>query len=316
MLIAPCHWDGYENPYTKCSLVVGAKKAYEFQKDRAKKAIKIYIGNKSDVYRDVNDLRPLTHTIPSIKATTIKNLITTPPYQEVLNMGFNTIVLVAFCLQNGDDYWRNTGPYQYEYDQFKELALYLGDTYPYIEFILSNWESDCVLEGSSDKKLVADNLVKLINIRNSAVQDLKKEGRSFNVKIALEVNRLYETGESATSYIIPRVKCDMISYSCYQTLFMGGEILDRAIKYIKSKMGAGMELYIGEFGFPLNTYKGDIARHLKEGIETFFNNNIRLAFYWNLYCNEKNADGSFNGFGLITPEGAYSPIVSKLFGPI
>ena len=294
-----CHWDGYETDLQKGSLLKGSLLA----KNIGSQILKIYAGNKyKDSYDDLKHYNDINSLLDLIKK---------PEYTSVFNIGFPTIVIVAFSINKSDDYWRFKGPSENEYLQFKEVSNYLNMHFPVTEFILSNWESDCVLEIYSkkeDKIVVADNIVKLINTRHLASNEYS------NIKIALEVNK-YNNAVNSFDYIIPKVNCSMISYSCYETLWQSPTVLDNAIKYIKQKMKKGVELYIGEFGFPIYNIQKDVVSYLLDGsINVFKHNNIRLAYYWNLYNNEKNSDGSFNGFGVIDVNSSSKTyICDKLF---
>jgi hypothetical protein len=298
--IGICHWDGYENINTKCSLITGAVEA----KKLGSTMIKIYAGNKSGKnYRDLEKYKNIECLVELLK---------TEEYSYVFNSGFTTIVIVAFTINSkkDDDYWRISGPDDNESIQYKEACKYLSENFSNIEFILSNWESDCVLEIYDEKKreLVANNIIKLINIRQQAAEEYK------NIKISLEVNKFYDGKINSMDYVIPQVNCAMISYSCYQTLWKSPELLDSAIKYITKHMKTGVELYIGEFGFAINKQeKNNVLFLLNSSINVFRSNNIRLAFYWNLYNNERHADGSFNGFGIIDIYGNQTYVCNKLF---
>lgn len=300
--IGLCHWDGYETSELKCSLVKGAD---IIKNNFGLSLIKIYAGNKyNKVYNDFREINTCINTL--------KNLIESKPYKTVLDMNFKTVVIVGFSINENkdDDYWRVKGISEYEKYQFSELSEYLATTYPHTEFIISNWESDCVLDSIESvvyKNMCADNIVDLINSRAIACKD------KSNVKIALEVNRYYEHTDSSISYLLPRVECDMISYSCYQMLYNIDNLYNN-ITRIKSLMKPNMELYIGEFGFPINNdRKEKVVKCVKSSIEVFVKHRIRLAFYWNLYCNEKRPDGTFNGFGIITPNGKISYVYRELF---
>lgn len=298
--ISLCHWDGYESE-TKCSLVKGA----DIIKNKfGLSMIKIYAGNKfRETYHDCSMIED--------EITNLKQLFQTKPYKTVLDMNFKTIVIVTFSIcKEGDDYWRTKGISIQEREQFCQLSTFLYTHYPNTEFILSNWESDCVIESTDNimyRKLYADNITNLINERTKSTLGVS------NVKIALEVNRWYDDIESSISYVIPRVNCHMISYSCYQMIYNEHK-LDQTIKKIKSLLKPSMELYIGEFGYPTNIDTKDIViQCIRNNIKVFARNEIRLAFYWNLYCNEKNHNGTFNGFGLITPHGEITYVYKELF---
>lgn len=299
--IGLCHWDGYETKYKKCSLTKGS----DIIKNKfGLSTIKIYAGNKfRETYYDCSLIED--------EVTTLKQLLQTKPYKKVLDMNFKTVVISTFSIcKEGDDYWRTNGISINEKEQFCQLSLFLHSQYPNTEFILSNWESDCVIESTDDisyRKLYADNIINLINERKKATLGVN------NVKVALEVNRWYDMIENSISYIIPKVNCDMISYSCYQMIYDENE-LDNTIKKIKSLLKPNMELYIGEFGYPTNIdTKEIVVNSIRNNIKVFVKNNIRLAFYWNLYCNEKNHNGTFNGFGIITPDDKVTYVYNELF---
>jgi hypothetical protein len=301
--IGICHWDGYETNDNICSLVKGA----DIIKNRfGVSLIKIYAGNKyNKVYNDFGEMK-------SNNINTLKDLIKSGPYKSVLDLNFKTVVIVGFSINknNDDDYWRVKGTNKSEITQFTELSEYLSNNYTETEFIISNWESDCVIDSIESvvyKKMCADNIVDLINTRAKACKDYS------NVKIALEVNRYYEHIDNSISYVLPKVECDMISYSCYQMLYKPKDLYN-TITRIKNLMKPTMELYIGEFGFPINQdKKTKVLKCIKSSIEVFVRHRIRLAFYWNLYCNEKMPNGTFNGFGIINPSGEISYVYEELF---
>lgn len=299
--ISLCHWDGYETLNKKCELYKGA----EIIKNKfGLSTIKIYVGNKyKEVYDDCKNL---------FNIKSVKELLESEPYNKVLKLGFKTIVMVLFTINvNGDDYWRLKGVNKNEINQMVELSEYLGNNFSDTEFIISNWESDCVLESTENRthqRLYAENIIDLINKRYETTKQIK------NVKIALEVNRYYNNNNTnSISYILPKVNCDMISYSCYQTIYNYRD-MDFVINKIKSLMKPNMELYIGEFGYPTphTDYEENVLNSLNYNLRIFKKHKIRLAFYWNLYCNEKRGD-KFIGFGIIKPNGDISYVYNKLF---
>lgn len=289
-----CCWDGYETENKKCSLVTGTRIIKEKMNSDT---IKIYAGNKcSKCYRDFEDVKP----------TTLKELFQSTPYTQVFDLNFNVIIIVAFSInRKGDDYWRTEPPT--EFTQFREASEFLSKKYPNTLFILSNWESDCVLDiySGSNHKDVSEHLISLINQREKATEGFP------NVQIALEVNRFYDNRNSSIDCILPFVQCKFVSYSCYQTLFHSVKSLSDGIDKIR-KTRPDMVLYIGEFGFPTcRMEKNAVLARLRGSINLFHDKQIPWAFYWNLYNNEPVKDG-YNGYGLITPKGECTYVHEEL----
>lgn len=292
--IGICHWDGFVSPNTKCSLIEGARES----KKLGMKNIKIYCGNKVETtYSDLQNILYPT--------TTLRDILKHSSYTQLFNLGFEVVVIVMFSINKNrdDDYWRRSFP-THDESQFTEAFRYLS-TFTNTTFIISNWESDHVYNAATNKEEISKSLINLINIR-------KKVCNVSNVKIALELNEV-KAGECVLNNVLPYVNCDMVSYSCY-TSQENPEVFSYAINKIRRKMKPNMSLFIGEFGFPVNRMRSDKVHFLYENLlQLFGEKRIKLAFYWNLYDNEKNSDGTFSGFGLITPYGKPNFMAYKIF---
>jgi len=265
-------------------------------------AIKIYAGNKLEkCYCDLNGCGHVK---------TLVDLLSLPPYTELFRIGYKTIVMVMFSLneERYDDKWKHATDFGDEFEQFQKVCRYLN-TFSDTEFILSNWESDHSLTNGDDTEIIS-SFVRLINTRQQAIA---LTPNNTNVKIALEINKIKSSSNCALTRIVPHVNCPMISYSCYDSQEIR-ESFEYAIEQIQEKMNPKMELFIGEFGFPINRLNREKVLGMYENVVNVIEQkNIRIAFYWNLYDNEFNPDGNYSGFGLITPFNTLTYMGNKIF---
>lgn len=243
--------------------------------------LEIYAGNNYDCYEDMRK-----YDTKSIK--TLFDLLNTKEYVNVFNLGFKTIVIRAFSINNekNDNYWVKTGIVMDEYLQFRTAFMYLQQFFPDVEFIVSNQKSDTILSNFSEEenKTVAENMTKLINIRYAS----KKDSKSKNVKIALEVDKFSSNTQkhfNSVEHVLSKIRCDVVLYSCYGAIKDSLKTLDNEIKYIKTQLSPETELCIGEFDFPTFLLKKDVTSFLKSILMVFRKNQIRLAFYSDLYHN-------------------------------
>jgi hypothetical protein len=294
-----CHWGGRYTIGPDPVLVDGAKaiKHLKF------KHIKLYAGNT---------LKEAYGIDAKMNLESLKELLETPQYKEVLRMPFKTVVLVCFSMFSGsDDYWKKSSPLtekevSSEEAEFRSLSEYLQKTYPNKNFILQNWESDNAVfpgeESVETKKMYLINLSNLINARIRGITNSKAN----NVYSAIEVNSIVNLLENPESYrvantILPHLNVDYVSYSCYDSLFKDSATLGRCIDYLRGVVSPVSDVFIGEWGFPLLEMDPEVARKLLRGaLGVFADRNIPIHFYWQIYDNEKK------GFFIIRPNNTLS----------
>lgn len=288
------HWGGATRSTEKDFLFDGAKMVWQ----TGSRAIKLYLGVKSSK----------TYSI-DISSTKLSDIAQHESYQRVFNMNWSTIVLISHAVSQS--IWKKSSDEEFlkileiETEEIFELACILGKKSP--RFIISNWESDCIVAVNKTSK-VYDRMVKWVNARQSAVDRYKKVYRSSkNVFHCFEVNRVTQTRRnlnipSTTTYVLPRIETDYTSYSCYDC--SNSVDFEKNIKFIMKRTAS--PLIIGEFGAPINKMTLPQVNNYVFGIlEIVKKYSIELAIYWHIFDKEKTNQ---RGFGLITPEGNYTSI--------
>ena len=154
------------------------------------------------------------------------------------------------------------------------------------------------------------NLCSLINTRKKATDYF------VNTKTSVEVN-------PADVDLLVNMNYDAVAYSCYSSS-CDRKVICSAINHVMSKMREGTFLYIGEFGFPINfgsptvsqvfTNNRTVLRYIRKITSVFYEKNIRLAFYWNLYPNELVPENSVI-HGLITNHSSPDYLFYPLMNP-
>lgn len=320
-----CHWGGNYKITNDPHLVDGAKSIINM----GSKIIKVYIGNKFvENYGGKSDWSFFKH---QRKPKSLLDLIKLEPYQKVLQLPFETIVLVAFSMfSNDDDYWKKTNMsldhISNEENEFKELAMYLNQNFPHKKFILQNWESDnaVFLEGDIPENKshnyifsLLTNLKILIESRKNGI-DRAQNGKVKNVFSAIEINMVRIAQEKGlfriVNTILPHIPIDYVSYSCYDSI--NADTLSKkpfldCVEYIREQTKEHRnppKIYIGEWGLPLKKVENSIAKVVVDNaLQSFIESQIEFHLYWQIYDNEDI------GFYLIEPNGNFSLVKKEIF---
>lgn len=207
-----------------------------------------------------------------------------------------------------------------------------------IEFYLGNWETDWYYINGYDVNVsevddsVTQAMIEWINNRQQAVDDAKRDTEYSEVEVwhYLEVNRTQDAFKKGydrvVNNVLPYANVDYVSYSAYDCMKLSAAKIKRTInkinKLLPEKDGiTGSRVFIGEFAQPAGDFGYDEEAHCKANLEIlskFLKCNVKFILYWQMYCNEKPADGRCRGYWLVDDEGnetalykAFQSILSK-----
>ncbi len=133
-----------------------------------------------------------------------------------------------------------------------------------------------------------------------------------------------------TTHVLPHIRPDLISWSCYDGLrredrsadktaiglWQGLELIQRHAKTTQVDSKGRPAVYIGEIGFPEQLIEADaVVAMLDAAMGVFLAWDIPYIQYWELYCNERK-DGDrtppnapakqeeLRGYWLVRPDGS------------
>jgi hypothetical protein len=260
-------------------------------------------------------------------------LAKTPYYQSLFEKPFSTFILEAYAFGREDDYWR-TGITDRdaadETRQFEELTTYLLKTYQGTgkTFILQTWEGDHAIRGDYTETTVPteraiSGMIRWLNARQEGVERGRRAAPVEGCRVyhAAEVNYVamaMEGRATVASHVVPHTRCDLYSYSAYDTC-VDGKRFRATLDYLAAQapdsaaFGA-RNVYIGEFGIPENEYGTPASlaatrRTVQEALAW----GCPYVVYWQLYDNEcrrgkSDEPGDCPGFWLIKPSGKKSAL--------
>ena len=230
--------------------------------------------------------------------------------------------------------------------QIYALTKYLLETYRErdVTFLLQNWEGDWMFRGSSRQAWLKGNVpdldarvdlyVRWFAARQRGVERARAEvtGTRCRVFHAVEVNKVFDALQglpTLTTHVLPKIRPDYISWSCYDGLktearsadktaiglWQGLEIIQHYARTVQHDAAGRPAVYIGEIGFPEQVVPPESAVEMMDAaLGVFFARHIPYILYWELYCNERK-DGTrslvtasepaqeLRGFWLIKPDG-------------
>lgn len=282
-----------------------------------------------------------------------------PYFKTVFDMPFKTFALsVRAEVDLRQAMEQNETSYLAEENAMYKLAKYLLETYRNrdIEFIFQNWEGDWLMRGGTgtdaqwtaaaypanvDKRIKV--MINWFKARQAGVDRARKEAGNTKCKIyhAIEVNKVLDCMNGVPGLalnVLPKVKVDMVSWSCYDGLENPADLW-RGINFIKENMKPtgefpGNPIMIGEIGIPENSgsvfgipakegriVKEQLIKRWDNAMAIFIAQNIPYIIQWEIYCNELK-DGPkdqslpkadlMRGFWLIRPDGTESYAASYL----
>lgn len=272
-----------------------------------------------------------------------------PYYQALFDKPFHTYFLTAYTPGKDAHYWRSgiseTRARQEE-QQFHDLTRYLLTRYRGTgkTFILQHWEGDWAVRLKVSRSPEYDpgpeaigNMIRWLNLRQAGVERARRAVPDSDVKVyhACEVNRILfamEGRPSVTTDVLPHTRCDLYSYSAYDTIGLmskepanGVKLFREALDFLATyapdnALFGDRNIYIGEYGWPSVQSEQDPEASVETSMnvlrlttETALDWGCRYLIYWQVYDNECRAEGTrptnadTRGFYLIKPDGTPGP---------
>ena len=271
-------------------------------------------------------------TLPSNITNLMLEAREVAPYRTVFDMPtLKHYVFWCYTFANpGNGSWNtgftNASKQTKEYNEIYALAQYFLTNYNNSgkSFYLGHWEGDWST-GLSTSNTTTTNpptaalqgMINWLNIRQKAVDDAMNNTPHTNVNVFnyTEVNRVTDVVNDSPPYTNRVINCvvpyvtnlDFVSWSAYDLQDQTNVAfwLDYAASLIPTNKVAkipGKRLFLGEFGW--GTYPEYTQAPLIQAFDqALFSWGCPFSFYWELYDNETNADGSFQSFDLIDSTG-------------
>jgi hypothetical protein len=261
-----------------------------------------------------------------------------PYWKELFNKPFNTYIMNVMAMDMPDYYWLkgiNERQIAEEKRQFYELAKYFLTEYKNTgkTFIFANHEGDWHLKGNTDPNYPTPPetfgyMIKWLQARQDGVEQARKEVGMHGVRVFLAgevvnvLNSMKNGQANMVNKVLPFVKLDLVSYSCYDSTVYGyvhdKKDLKAAIKYVAdmavdSDYFGSKNIFIGEYGIPENDYTPqDFEKNIRNVIDVGLEFECPYIVYWQLYCNDPRPNvilpdwnnKNHRGFWLIRPDGS------------
>jgi hypothetical protein len=251
-----------------------------------------------------------------------------PSYRAVLDMPtMKNYVAWCYTFANpyGMQFWRSSSATP-EYNEIYAFSQYLLTNYNNSgkSFYLGIWEGDWEIlpeynANTNPPPANITNMIAWLNTRQKAVDDAMANTPHTNVNVYnyAEVNRVADANTNPTNsnrrminYVVPYVtNLDYVSWSSYDIQSLGASnitwYLNYAASFIptnKASNISGQRLFIGEFGWGSDSEPQQAPR-IQAYDQTLFDWGCPFSFYWELYDNEINANGTLQHYDLIDPYG-------------
>jgi hypothetical protein len=342
-LIGSAHVSGRYHFTRKPYLIEGAEKLQEL----GYPGVKLWLTNPETAYPFHSDWADLG------KNPSLLQMIRHPLYQQALKLPFEAIALEVQNVRTGKPGkpGHSVDPasdFADDETQVYELAKDLLTTFKDrdVTFILQNWEGDWMFRGGAreswekgnypDLAMRTDAFVRWFAARQRGVDRATAEVPASKAKVlhAIEVNKVLDTWKgipTLTSEVLPKVKVDLISWSCYDGLqswkksanetaigiFHGLE----TIRHFAKRGAAGTPAFVmlGEIGVAERKGGYDetsVAAVFDGALAASATSKVSHIFFWQLYCNEVtegqpkeqdvHREDQLNGFWLVKPDGTLS----------
>jgi hypothetical protein len=270
----------------------------------------------------------------SAHASTLKGWVSdVPEIVTVLEMDFKYYFLWAYGPSSFGD-GMTESEMEEEYEAIYDMTVHLLNSYNYSgkEFYIGNWEGDWHLYADFNVEnppgeTMLNGMRQWFDVRQQAVDDAKADTPHEDVSVyhyaELNLPTLgMEEKPSISHSILPHLNVDYVSYSCYDVIYPNfsdtaglrkalHEVLDYIEQQLPPKQGIeGKRVFIGEYGFALKYCEGEQQQKILS--RSFLNSAISwgcpFVLYWAFYCNEKQQDGSYNGFWMIDNNDVKQPV--------
>lgn len=273
------------------------------------------------------DCYPFNTVWPEIHSLT--DLFQTTPFRHLFDKPFTTFMIEAFPI--GISHAAATSDEQRAETerQFHDATAWLLSTYQGTgkTFILQNWEGDWAIRPRFEIELdptpeAIQGMIETLNTRQAGVNRARDGSSATEVFVyhAAEANlvkRAMGGHPSVANDIFPNTRCDLYSYSAWDTLVDKDEFR-QAVLYLLEKAPASEafgdnNVMIGEFGWPEHNSTPEKARDVCAGIiDVCIELDLPYAVHWELYCNERRdkekrpatSNDECTGFWLIRPDGS------------
>lgn len=280
------------------------------------------------------------------------DLVRHPYFQEALALPFSVIALELYpaALRDtkglGLDLLPPGNDFKADEDQAYALTKYLLETFcdREVVFLLQNWEGDWMFRGASREAWLRNDIPDLaqridtfthwFNARQRGVERARHEIPESKCRVfhAVEVNKVFDSLQNLptlTTHVLPHIRPDFISWSCYDGLktenlsadktmvgmWQGLEIIQHYARTTQQDSQGRPAVYIGEIGFPEQVVPADAAVEMMDGaMAVLFARDVPYIFHWEIFCNERK-DGDrevapgpdkieeLRGFWLVRPDG-------------
>ena len=265
--------------------------------------------------------------------TSMVGLAKTDHFRDLFAKPFTTFILEAFAPGHDNSTYEDglsSERATFEREQMYELTKHLLTTYRGTgkTFILQNWEGDWILTNPDFTKIphakTIQGMIDWLAARQEGVEQARQEIGMDGVTVAhaAEVNlvgRAMDGLITVTNNVLPHTRCDLYTYSAYDTSLQSAEKFRDALNYLASKAPPSAlfgknNILVGEFGCPENEFPA-FLEIIKRTVETALDWGALYVIYWELFCNEparqyegRPSNDDHRGFWLIRPDGTKSPV--------
>jgi hypothetical protein len=238
-------------------------------------------------------------------------------------MPFQTIVITAYGMANGDNYQQvanNPNAAAAEEKEFYDFARYLFSTYAGTgkTFIIKHWEGDFIgLNGFDSSQDISqqnvDAMVTWLKTRQRAITRARQDAGNptgIGVFNAVECSLVLDLARGRSKVrvinaVVPQVAPDMVTYSSWDSTMQGNDpasaaaainqALDTIKKYAPDPLGLGSRrILISEYGVWEKSLPAETIWRTQTILETAKSAGILAAFFWEVFDNEcKNSSGAY-----------------------
>jgi hypothetical protein len=260
-----------------------------------------------------------------------------PAYHALFaSPSFDTILLTTYSATDDASDWTtgyDAAQVAAERQQIAALGAYLLATFPGKTFILSNWEGDNAIAGTSGNQAAWDGFIAWTNARAAGVEDARAAmpTASAHLYSAVEFNLLRSSSTQApcdttankcvVSVVLPAVSVDYYSYSSWDSL-----LPNQTPAQVAAQLGADLttalgwarmhdptvtpaRFIVGELGAPREQADlGECAAtsRIAAVIGAVESWGASYGVFWQIIDNTPSAGTLVNGFGLYKASGAAS----------